>query len=249
MTTNPYVLGVKGFWKPKKSYLHLTGRTQSKFDGNTNIRKDGIFTSFNPFYENIAGNWSIDQNNWTYTSEVTETSPYGPEVENKDALGRYSSATFGYNQSLATAVAANSKYKEVGFDNFEDYDFSDCADNHFKFKKTEITLTNSISHTGRKSIKVAAGSPVSLIKQLSPCVNPCNINLSSYTPSSIGIVSTIGGTPPFNYTYNITYGSPNITLINNGLNLQIVGPNYGVQVTVTDANGCTTTKFYQAVFN
>src|ERR1019366_6962885 len=83
-TSNPYILGTKGMYKNKKSNLYLAGRTQSNYDNNTNTRKDGVFTSYSPFYKINAGNWEIDSRNWTFTSEVTEFSPFGAELENKD---------------------------------------------------------------------------------------------------------------------------------------------------------------------
>ncbi len=170
-TSNPYVAGIKGFWKPTRTYLYLSPRTQSNEMNNTNIRTDGMMTSFNPYYKLSGNKWDVDMHNWTYTTEVTEFSPYGQELENKDALGRYSAAVYGYNQSLAIAVGANTKYKELAYDNFEDYGFSYCADNHFKFNLPKLDETNgnaviaSIdslnSHTGKKSIKVASGKSVS----------------------------------------------------------------------------------------
>jgi len=180
---NPYIMGTKGMYKNKRSSLHLSGRTQSNYNGNTNIRKDGVLTTYNPFYKLNEGKWEIDNKNWTYTSEVTEFSPFGMELENKDALGRFSAATYGYAQSLPTAEAANARYRDIGFDNFEDYDYKTCADNHFKFPVSSNAVSQSQSqgqqglsqsqgpqrsyyyneidatqsHTGKYSIKVTAG--------------------------------------------------------------------------------------------
>ncbi|HXP51535.1 MAG TPA: hypothetical protein VN922_16380, partial [Bacteroidia bacterium] len=118
-TDNPYVLGTRGNYRLKTSLLYLTPRDQSNFDNNTNVRKDGTFNSYNPFYSDSSGYWKMTPDNWTYTSQVTNFNPYGQEIEDVDALGRYSSATFGYNQTLPTSVAANSQYQEQGFDSFE----------------------------------------------------------------------------------------------------------------------------------
>lgn len=194
---NPYIIGTKGMYKNKKSYLFLAGRTQSNFDNNTNIRKDGVFTSYTPFYRLVGGNWDIDTRNWTYTSEVTEFSPFGAELENKDALGRYSAATYGYNQTLPTAVAANARYKNIGFDNFEDYDFSPCADNHFKFKNFSANITSTQSHSGKKSILVSSTTPVSMVKQLLDC-EPASCKLT---------IDSVLNTTTHQYTYTVTGGS------------------------------------------
>ena len=170
-STNPYILGTKGVFRPKTSYLHLTQRTQDNYDGNTNIREDGIMTSYAPFYQlDPTKKWEIDKKDWTYTSEVTEFNPFGEELENRDALGRYSAATFGFNQTMATAVAANAQYKQIGFDSLEDYGFSPCADNHFKFNPDLIDIDDEEAHSGYRSIKVPAGSSVTLEKQIKECI-------------------------------------------------------------------------------
>jgi hypothetical protein len=239
-TTNPYVLGTRGNWRMQKSLLHLTERTQSKTNNNTNIRKDGMFTSYTPYYKLNGNNWTIDPKDWTFTSEVTEFSPFGQELENRDALGRYSAATFGYRQTFATAVAANARYRDVGFDNFEDYGFSPCADNHFKFLVPNPNdLTRSQSHTGRTSVKVSQGQNVSMTKFLDYCVpTGCNIILSGGGASTFYNIT--GGTGPYNIQHNVIYGDPTFSLTPNGFS--ILGTNFSIEVIITDANGCQLTQ-------
>ncbi|HYG51601.1 MAG TPA: hypothetical protein VD905_11900, partial [Flavobacteriales bacterium] len=241
-STNPYILGTKGNWRMKKSLLHLAQRTQSHYNNNTNIRKDGMFVSFTPYYRLNAGNWMIDGKNWTFTSEVTEFSPFGQELENKDALERYSAATFGYRQTFATAVAANSRYNQLGFDNFEDYGFSPCADNHFKFTNHVPNVTKDASHTGRSSIMVAASNTVKMTKFLTIC-DPAGCNLTVTGTLAAGVYTINNGTAPYNIQYNVIYGDPTINLTATGFSLSgsVVGSS--VEVTVTDANGCQTTTF------
>jgi hypothetical protein len=247
-TTNPYVLGQKGNWRPTKSYLHLTGRSQSKFDGNTNIRNDGVFTSYLPYYKLVGGKWVIDGQNWTYTSEVTEMTPQGQELENRDALGRYSAAEFGYNQTLATAVAANSRYKEIGADNFEDYGYSSCADNHFKFKGS--TPTTAESHSGRNSLVVHSGTPVIADYQLGQiCTDSsgCHLSLAMTSPNpTLSFIRVSGGTGPYTITKTIVNGSPFIKLLPSGDGIQIQSSlAWQISVTATDSKGCSVTKVFK----
>lgn len=181
-TKNPYRTGTEGYWKPKKSHVYLTERTQSIYDDNTNIRKDGVFTSYTPFYKLANSKWIMDPYNWTFATEVTEFSPMGPELENKDAIGNYSAAEFGYNQSLAVAVSSNARYRDIGYDNFEDYDYSVCADNHFKISTPQSVSSHlsAIAHTGKKSVQVNSGEDVRITRQLEnicPPVDPCSIDL------------------------------------------------------------------------
>lgn len=173
LTANPYADGTRGNWRQKKSHLFLTERSQSRLNNNTNVRHDGIYLAFHPFW-NIPGNsyddWSIDYNNWTWTSEVTEFSPFGFELENRDALNRYSAAVYGYYDRLPTGVSSNSKYREIGFDSFEDYNMGNCDKDHFSFRlHDKAKVTNQDAHAGRRSIKVAIGQSASVTKILKPC--------------------------------------------------------------------------------
>ena len=237
-STNPYVLGTLGYWKQIRSHTFLTDRTKSNYDNNTNIRKDGIFSSYTPFYALIGNTWTIDDRNWTYVSQVTEYSPFTQELENVDALGRYSAATFGYTQTLATSVAANSKYRELGVDNFEDYGFSVCADNHFRFSQPTLSISNQVSHTGRNSIMVSPTNTASITKQLAPECQPagCNIQVSVTTSGGSNVVNISGGTAPYTIDYDIISGSPSITFP--GGVMTIAGSPYTINLTVVDANGC-----------
>ncbi|MGL5891350.1 MAG: hypothetical protein ACRC3B_15780, partial [Bacteroidia bacterium] len=98
-TVDPYINGLRGNWRPYRSYAFVTDRNQ-----NDNIRQDGTYTAFVPF------NWSnpsLADARWTSAATITKYSPYGFELENKDATGNYTSALYGYKNALNTAVAAN----------------------------------------------------------------------------------------------------------------------------------------------
>jgi hypothetical protein len=237
------VLGLLGNWRMKRSWLHLTQRTQSNYDNNTNIRRDGVFTSYTPFYKLQNNLWAIDERDWTFTSNVTEFSPFGQELENQDALGRYSAATFGYVQTLPTSVAANARYRDIGTDNFEDYNFSPCADNHFKFKDNSADVTADESHTGLHSIRVASGTPIVMEKQLAVC-DPagCTMTISSSLVSPGVMVITINnGTSPYQVEWNVLDGSPAIDF--SGSSVTVVGTGWKVEIISTDAAGCKTSSF------
>lgn len=252
-TTNPYVLGTRGTFRPLASFVHLSGRSQTFENGNSNIRQDGIFTSFNPFYKLNGGIWSIDRQNWTYTSSVVEFSPFGQALETIDALSRYSSSTFGYNQTLPTAVAANTRYRQLGFDGFEDYDYINCSDNHFKIGQN-AEIVDEDSHTGRKSIKVNSGSSVVFSTEF---IKDCDEKLCDLTASIVSTAPTKGdsiqtttiypnlGTAPYQINYEVVNGNPLIELDENGTGLIITETVYlgtpdqnTVKIIITDANGC-----------
>lgn len=172
ISSNPYATGRKGIWRPFKSFTYLTNREISIRNSNTNIRHDGTFVNYSPFWKWNDGYWGIDDVGWTWTSEITEYSPFGMELENRDPLNRYSAATYGYNNSLPLSVAANARYAEIGFDGFEDYDFSNCTNDHFSYRANAIDVTETSSHTGKKSIRVNSSSDVKISKPIENCVAP-----------------------------------------------------------------------------
>ncbi|MFB3389840.1 hypothetical protein [Flavobacterium sp. LAR06] len=172
---NPYLYNILGNWRANRSYAYLTGRNYTE---DPTPRKTGFFSDFYPLYVKTQGKWHISSYNiekWTYASQVTQYNPYGQEVENKDALDRYSSAIYGYNNRLPVAVASNTKYSELASDGFEDYDSNpQCSKaSHFDYKaqlkQNEISITNTQSHTGRKSLKVAPNKKATVKKQVIAC--------------------------------------------------------------------------------
>lgn len=180
-TSNPYVTGVKGNYRKIKDYTYLTLRTQTKQNGNSNIRVDGTFANFSPFWKPNAGNdWTANPTNWQWVSEATKYSPYGFDLENKDALNRFSGAQYGYQQTMPVAVTANSKYKQAANESFEYNALNFCPDDHFGFNQhqaaTYVAPTpgnfvqlQKYAHTGKRSIKVPATQTVTVTKQINNC--------------------------------------------------------------------------------
>jgi len=88
-------------------------------------------------------------------------------LENRNALGIYSAADYGYNNSLPNCVSNNAMYREIGFTGFEDYSTSKGCQLHFDLNgnsnaEDEVThnenLRKGVSHSGRYSIQVNGGS-------------------------------------------------------------------------------------------
>ncbi|MFH6996029.1 hypothetical protein [Flavobacterium sp. FlaQc-48] len=172
---NPYLYNVLGNWRASKSYAYLTGRN---YTTDPTPRKTGFYTDFYPFYVFSNNTWKITTgtfyDKWTFASEVTQYNPAGQEIENKDALKRYSSVLYGYNNRFPVAVASNTKYSELASDGFEDYDFSNCgAASHFDFqgqlKINHASISDKQSHTGKKSLKIAPAKKAVIKKQVVSC--------------------------------------------------------------------------------
>jgi len=167
---NPYYTGLLGNWRPRSSYVYQVSRENLVSDptkfGSTDIRKSGAYSIFNPFWS-YSNTWNQSSDTrWIAANEMTYFNQKGLEIENKDALNRYSSAVFGYLESMPVAVASNSQYREVAYDGFEDYGFIlDCASSdtcnntgHFSFRKnlngSTVDTTSLYSHSGKFSLKL-----------------------------------------------------------------------------------------------
>src|SRR5690606_21202648 len=99
---------------------------------------DGIYANFSPFwsYNSMTGKLGASNaGEWVWANQVTKYTPHGNEVENQDALGRYSAALFGFNYTLPVAVAGNAKYEQLGYESFEEnsnfWILANCFANHF----------------------------------------------------------------------------------------------------------------------
>jgi hypothetical protein len=243
---NPVILGLQGNWAPVRNHTHLAGRSQTIYNNNSNIRKDGVFTSFTPFYKMDQNNkWDKDSKNWTSVAQVSEFTPFGQELENKDALNIYSAVTYGYNSTLATSVAGNARHRELGVDNFEDYDYNPCIDGHFKVANSPSLIDKNNSHTGLKSIKVSSGAPVELSKDIAACdFSDCNVLINGATVSNKFTISAFGGTAPYELEWEIMSGSPTILPSITSNSIDVTGSNYTITVKVKDYKGCSATNTF-----
>jgi hypothetical protein len=147
---NPYVQGILGNWRPKQNLVYMVDREQkpgsSTQPGGTDIRNNGAYTIFNPFWEftsagqlhtNVQVEPILPAERWVWASKSIYYDQKGNEIEsaspvNRNAQGeidvsgsyRYSSALYGYGESAAIAVATNARHNEIAFDGFEDYYFT-----------------------------------------------------------------------------------------------------------------------------
>ncbi|MFX1705333.1 hypothetical protein PV783_15320 [Chitinophaga sp. CC14] len=171
-SVNPYLHGLLGNWHPVRSYTYYSARAESSPAQGTNIRKDGAFNDFLSFWQKQTKGWVPQTNNpaWVWNAESTIFNKKGFELENKDPLGRYNAAIYGYDNAVPVAVVQNSHFREAGYDGFEDYSFgnNDCADGncpvdrHFSFAMYRNRMDTLQSHTGRYSLRVQPGDSISL---------------------------------------------------------------------------------------
>lgn len=165
---NPYNLGIAGNWRPYRSYAYYGGRAESDATQPTDIRRNGTFSSFIPFWnqQSADSSWkpAYDTNRWVWNAQSTLFNVKGFEMESKDPLGRYNAGLYGYDNALPVAVIQNSRYRESVFEGFEDYDFGNnncdtiCSGNrNFDFSPYKVNFDSTISHTGKYCLRVAPG--------------------------------------------------------------------------------------------
>ena len=232
-TINPFIMGIQGIFRPKRSYLYLGERDQQNnlvYATNSNqpldLRNDGQYTNFTPFWvKNGSNGVTKDETDWTWASQVTNYTPFGQEVENQDALYRFSGATFGYNHSYAIAVANNARMNQIGFDGFEDYDFFKNQDNcieqrHFAFDDYADSISENYSHTGRRSMKISPSANCNMVRPLSTVAydeTPCHQQTGKaddapYTLKDCDVLLSFGPTTVFN-SYEREYSMSSVKYV------------------------------------
>jgi hypothetical protein len=164
---NPYHFGYLGNWKPSETKIYQANRTNTIQGNATELKKSGHFTELYSYWNNggnIDNGWTVIDNSyknkWVTANTITQYSPQGQELENKDALGIYSAAKFAFGGQLAVAIASNARHREIYANTFEDV-FSNL-ENAIDFKhygsSTPASLIPFIvinnAHTGHKSLKL-----------------------------------------------------------------------------------------------
>jgi hypothetical protein len=172
---NPYQYGLIGNFRVDSVYAYYGQRIKSSFPSSTDIRRDGSFSDFVPFWKFTNGKLEMqrDTTRWVWTSTSTLFNERGLELENKDPLNRYNAGIYGYNNTLPIAMVQNSQYREAAFEGFEDYSFgsdncsSACVSKrHFDLDNLTNNITTEQKHSGKYSIKVLADSTVGIAAAL-----------------------------------------------------------------------------------
>jgi hypothetical protein len=170
---NRFIDGRKGIWRAKKDFLYLDDRVIAS-STTSNIRRDGFYKSYSDYWVKVPNvgytvNSSISDR-WTWTSEITNYDPKsGNAIESVDPLLRYNAVIFTdiENEKLASAVANNAKYREVGFNGFEEkrnliFNNSEfiCPSHHWNFgySNTGVRIDSLVSHTGFNSVRLLSSN-------------------------------------------------------------------------------------------
>jgi PKD repeat protein/Leucine-rich repeat (LRR) protein len=131
---HPLNNGQEGVWRTAGSYVFDAHRKATT--PQVDISEDGTFT-LNTF------DWGMEElaivPGWKKVNTVTEYSPYGFELENRDILGRHSAAVYGYHEQLPVAIGQNAEKEELAFSSFEEQT-GDLTTGNWQFGNKEYRL-------------------------------------------------------------------------------------------------------------
>lgn len=137
---------LNNIWRPWAGFVYrddvISSNATTNVDG---IKKGGVMKNvFVPF--NYTAGAILDKK-WILGSEVQKYTPYGNAVEEKNVLGVFSSASFGYGEKMPTLMANNAAY---GSTVFKDYEYAPAYTNNVGVG----TITTDFTHSGGASLKL-----------------------------------------------------------------------------------------------
>jgi len=174
---NPYLYGFLGNWRPYETKVFQQNRVYNNILNGANnvadVKNAGYLDNFVPYWLQPAAvglPWLADNSatsKWVTANTVTGYDKYGQEIENKDALTRFSAAMFDFNGELPAAVASNARNREIYVNGFEDVNFKPGQSTYFDPPKINDFLDenghtikslaqNTDAHSGNYSVVLPA---------------------------------------------------------------------------------------------
>jgi len=187
---NDFLAGLRGNWKPQKSWFYLADRTGGSLQNSiTDIRTQGLFAQYDDFWE-VPGNtslWTKNTDNWEWAEKTNLTDANGLIIETEDRIGRKVASLVIHDGTLIGSQTLNAGYNEVFSDGFEDYEYSYCP---FRRKHPSIVyvkrlthiygdanLAETNAHTGKYALKV--NNSVAFSNMGPSVVSGINVNIET----------------------------------------------------------------------
>lgn len=150
-TNGLYNIVAQGIWRPDNAYAYVTDRNQTS---GVDLQTEGTYT-YTMFNWKKAQDMELAIPEWRNTNRITRYGTNGAELENRNILGQYSAALYGYNDNLATAVAVNARYSEIGYEGFEEHPMGPITNTgiastgqiDFGYDQTVTHKANQVSET------------------------------------------------------------------------------------------------------
>lgn len=222
---NPFLTGNSGIWRPYKSYSYVGERSgaanlDANLSGDPDLRSDGVMSNV-PMFTWDLGNIETysAMSDWEWVNEVTRFSEDAYELENVNRLGIYSSALYGYDNSLSIAVGGNAGIHELGTYDFE---MSGSSTQHKLLAQTnmnfEATSGGSSIITEQVNVVSATMGPNNELEVVLDIPFAQGFSLAGYDATiGISLNSEAGGTVAANEGFYFN-GTHNATVTNNGGN-------------------------------
>jgi hypothetical protein len=177
-SVDPYTYGLLGNWRPQRSYVYFNERTEASTGQSAYPRTSGTIRDFVSFWKKgTSKGWQAqyDTTRWAWNSASTLFNKKGFELENTDALGRFNAVIYGFDDALTTAVSQNARYRETAYEGFEDYYFTGATcdtacsgERSFDFSSYKANLDSTQQHTGKYSLRIAAGQSAGISAAVGP---------------------------------------------------------------------------------
>jgi hypothetical protein len=158
--SNTYENGMKGKWRQESNFVYRDTIIGANASNQRNYKNAGVFEMQVFNWKNESVN---DSSKWVKLSTVTKYSPDGNAMEEKDILGIYSAAKFGYDHTQPYLVAKNADYQSVMFDGFERaYSANSALEDGWAPGGISTLRVSTTAHSGKYSWKLTASELLTL---------------------------------------------------------------------------------------
>jgi hypothetical protein len=153
--SNKYENGSKGKWRQVTNNVYKDSIISANYSSQRNYKNAGVFKLQLFNWQNTSQN---DTTHWIKLSTVTNYSPDGNAQEEKDVMGIYSAAKFGYKGTQPYLVAKNCEYQSVQFDGFEKIYTGNKFEDGWTPSSTFVRDSLTGGHSGKSCLKFTQGT-------------------------------------------------------------------------------------------
>jgi len=154
---NPYVAGLRGRWLVDRQWVLPDVRTPISISQIPRVRTAGVLANTTNPIKRVGNRLTIDTTGWIAASQVTQMGLWGEPIEERNILGLYNAALFGYRRRQPVMVSANARYRDIFFTSFEE---TAVLKEHLDFPSARIQnlkITDEVFHTGHHSLRLDPG--------------------------------------------------------------------------------------------
>ncbi len=117
---NPFLEGARGRWMVKDVWTQRLVRAPSDLMHPVDVKQHGYLEDWRSFVRFDGTRVVLDTAGWVRQNTVTRMQPWGEPIEERNILGLYSSALYGYRHKFPVMTAVNARNSQIFFTSFED---------------------------------------------------------------------------------------------------------------------------------